>query len=623
MRLLGQAVLLITACYGLDEKDIPKHLRKNFDENKLILPATREYGEEFYANLTTRAFTAVLRSLAKERMNSLSRPSRSTIERCFSASDSFSADAKCFVALMERLRRMRKRTRHKVLRRVEVLASRKTKKLLNDREIFEKLSRETARKSRFTRSIVSKQSYQLLPEKGDSFVGVLSHHLRKTAMVLRGEESSSFTGWRSLAEELMYYRNHSEKQNRLSAMLSSGNNVPFVQRNVDGTVRDSTGKDHEALKQLNAFLAQGVKLAASAAGNVVGNKTVRLLSPRIGNTKHTIKEISLLSPDIPLTVDPDKDDPDRNALLELLLEVSGATSGMRKALNHMKKSTTPQMTVDDVEKTIGKMERQKIEVIQAMENTYSIEQMDSFKKTGFAFMTNHQRRLVYGGESPYHNEGLLRRTRALSKEQLERKLINLIRLQAIGKSDYNRRMKFDLINAPTILSVFVNAPLANVNSVFSPVVLSAFISSPTLMGPLILSPWLFSTLITSPWALCPIILSPFTFVPIILSPVAMSPFVLSPGIFSPAILSPLLMVPYILSPGIFNPLILSPLVLTPLVLSPLAASPVILSPALLSPLVLSPMYHTAFVLSPSLLSPPIASDGENVAIVLSPDLGML
>nr|CDJ98093.1 unnamed protein product [Haemonchus contortus] len=164
MRLLGQAVLLITACYGLDEKDIPKHLRKNFDENKLILPATREYGEEFYANLTTRAFTAVLRSLAKER-------------------------------------------------------------------------------------------------------------------------------WRSLAEELMYYRNHSEKQNRLSAMLSSGNNVPFVQRNVDGTVRDSTGKDHEALKQLNAFLAQGVKLAASAAGNVVGNKTVRLLSPRIGNTKHTIKEV--------------------------------------------------------------------------------------------------------------------------------------------------------------------------------------------------------------------------------------------------------------------------------------------------------------------------------------------
>ncbi|VDO14163.1 unnamed protein product [Haemonchus placei] len=82
----------------------------------------------------------------------------------------------------------------------------------------------------------------------------------------------------------------------------------------------------------------------------------------------------MLSPDIPLTVVPDKDDPVRNALLELLLEVSGATSGMRKALNHMKKSTTPQMTVDDVEKTIGKKERQKIEVIQAMEKTYSTEQ---------------------------------------------------------------------------------------------------------------------------------------------------------------------------------------------------------------------------------------------------------
>ncbi|VDO71711.1 unnamed protein product [Haemonchus placei] len=291
MRLLGQAILLITVCHGLDEKDIPKHLRKNFDENKLILPATREYGEEFYANLTTKAFTAVLRSLARERMDSLSKSSRSTIERCFSVSDSFSADAKCFVALMERLRRMKKRSRHKVLRRVEVLASRKTKKLLYDREMIEKLSRKTVRKSRFTRSIVSKQSYQLLPEKGDSFVGVMSHHLRKTAMVLRGEESSSLTGWRSLAEELMYYRNHNEKQNRLSAMLSSGNNVPFAQHNVDGTVRDSIAKDHGALQQLSAFLAQGVKLAASAAGNVVGNKTVRLLSPRIGNTKRTVKEV--------------------------------------------------------------------------------------------------------------------------------------------------------------------------------------------------------------------------------------------------------------------------------------------------------------------------------------------
>ncbi|KAK6040301.1 hypothetical protein COOONC_22194 [Cooperia oncophora] len=82
--------------------------------------------------------------------------------------------------------------------------------------------------------------------------------------------------------------------------------------------------------------------------------------------------------------------------------------------------------------------------------------MESFKTTGFAFMTSHQRHLVYGKASPYHDEGFLRRTRGLRKDQMERKLINIIRLQAIGKSDYNRRMKIDLINAPTVGAVFVS-----------------------------------------------------------------------------------------------------------------------------------------------------------------------
>ncbi|PIO65288.1 hypothetical protein TELCIR_13050, partial [Teladorsagia circumcincta] len=204
--LLGQVVLLLAVCYGLDEKDIPEHLRKNFDGNKLILPVTREYGEEFYASMTTKAFTAVLRSMARER---------------------------------------------------------------------------------------------------------------------GGNAQSSL-------------RNDK---------VEGGNSL----KHADGRIR-----------QLNGFLAQGVKLVAAATGNVVGNKNVRLLSPRIGNTKRADKEVSLLSPEISLSTDSNNTDSERNALLELLLEVSGATAGMRKALNRMK-SEIPQMTKDDVEKTIGKRERQKIE----------------------------------------------------------------------------------------------------------------------------------------------------------------------------------------------------------------------------------------------------------------------
>ncbi|WKY04228.1 hypothetical protein Q1695_005309 [Nippostrongylus brasiliensis] len=469
---------------GLNVSDVPYHLKKNFDENKLILPASREFGEQFYTNVTTQAFSAVIRSLTQERIKLVPRKARFKAEGCFGATRNFDDEAKCFVELLEMVRQVKQRRRHKVLRRV------------------------------------------------------------------------------------------------------------------------------------------GARLVVSATGSEVGNKTVRILSPRIGSAgRDENKEVSVLSPNIALNTN--SGDTEKDALLELLLEVSGATHGMREALDRLKANETPAMTKADVEKTLGKKERQKIDVIQAMEKTYSAKQMESFKNRGFAFMTGYQRRLVYGKASPYHDEVVLRRTRGLQPAQLERKLINLIRLEAMGKSDYNRRMKYDLINAPTINSVFVNAPLTNVNSIFSPVLLSAFITSPTLVGPLILSPWLLSTLVASPWALCPIILSPFTFVPIILSPVAMSPFVLSPGVFSPAILSPLLMVPYILSPGVFNPLILSPLLLSPLVLSPTAAAPVILSPALLAPVVLSPLYHSAVVLSPSLLSPPIGSDGANVAIILSPDLGML
>ncbi|EYC23617.1 hypothetical protein Y032_0015g2747 [Ancylostoma ceylanicum] len=320
-------------------------------------------------------------------------------------------------------------------------------------------------------------------------------------------------------------------------------------------------------------------------------------------------------------------DDEKSAMLELLMETSGATFGINKALDHMKKSdeahtkNSVQMTKQDVEETLGKKARLKIDVIQRMEKTYNTEQMDSFKKRGFAFMTTRQRRMVYGLASPFHTESMRRRTKGMSAPHLERRLINFIRLQALGNSGYNRRMKIDLISSPTILAHFEGQPIFNVHSVFSPVILSSFVSSPTLIGPLILSPWLLSILVASPWALCPIILSPFSFVPIILSPVVMSPFVLSPGIFSPAVLSPLLMIPYILSPGVFNPLVLSPLVLSPFVLSPSFGSPVILSPALLAPLVLSPLHHSSLVLSPSLLSPAIASDGEGSLIVLSPDLG--
>ncbi|KAL6724162.1 hypothetical protein Aduo_019075 [Ancylostoma duodenale] len=152
----------------------------------------------------------------------------------------------------------------------------------------------------------------------------------------------------------------------------------------------------------------------------------------------------------------DEIDLEKNAMLELLMETSGATFGIKKALEHMAKrdqslpENTVQMTKEDVEDTLGKKERLKIDVIQRMERTYNSEQMDSFKKRGFAFMTTRQRRMVYGMASPFHVESMRRRTSGMNAAHLERRLINLIRLQALGNSGYNRRMKIDLIASPTV-----------------------------------------------------------------------------------------------------------------------------------------------------------------------------
>ncbi|KIH69511.1 toxin-antitoxin system, antitoxin component, ribbon-helix-helix domain protein [Ancylostoma duodenale] len=122
-----------------------------------------------------------------------------------------------------------------------------------------------------------------------------------------------------------------------------------------------------------------VGLAARAAGYDTTNKSLRILSPRIGKQEEVHEEMSVLSPDIMLQRD--EIDLEKNAMLELLMETSGATFGIKKALEHMAKrdqslpENTVQMTKEDVEDTLGKKERLKIDVIQRMERTYNSEQV--------------------------------------------------------------------------------------------------------------------------------------------------------------------------------------------------------------------------------------------------------
>ncbi|ETN87021.1 hypothetical protein NECAME_05742 [Necator americanus] len=358
MVLLESVLFLVAICHGLNENDIPENLRRNFDRNKVILPASHQIGESLYANVTIRAFTTVLKSLVAER-------------------------------------------------------------------------------------------------------------------------------WKSLAKELASYDHKKRIRERLASMLTRGNAMSFGSHSVNETgpneAMDTGDKStlhhfNSLIRRVSSFflflplfstamadnIISGVILAAKASGHdIEDNKSLRVLSPRIGNQEEDQREVSVLSPDI--TFLGHRDDVDVNGksqLLELIMEISGAASGMRKALENVKKAdqmlanADVQMTKTDVEDILGKKERQKIEVIQSMEKKYTSEQMNSFEKRGFAFMTSTQRRLVYGPSSPFYDKYGDRRARGLNAVDLEKKLINLIRLQALGMSDYNRRMRIDLIRSPTVLANF-------------------------------------------------------------------------------------------------------------------------------------------------------------------------
>lgn len=58
------------------------------------------------------------------------------------------------------------------------------------------------------------------------------------------------------------------------------------------------------------------------------------------------------------------------------------------------KNDTFQMTKEDVEKTLGKREKRKIDVVQAMEKTYSSNQVSHSKVTENEFMDLDRRKLT-------------------------------------------------------------------------------------------------------------------------------------------------------------------------------------------------------------------------------------
>uniref|UniRef100_A0A158PB06 Uncharacterized protein n=1 Tax=Angiostrongylus cantonensis TaxID=6313 RepID=A0A158PB06_ANGCA len=286
-------------------------------------------------------------------------------------------------------------------------------------------------------------------------------------------------------------------------------------------------------------------------------------------------------------------------------------------------------TKENVTKMFGQTERRKIEVFEQLQRSLTPQQLVEQSQRGFSIMTDEQKELIYGRNSPYNSSETLKRLQFVNNSngqaliEKEIRLIaennNIITLYSLKVKNWKLRQR-DVVASPMVLTsgLIASYPLLNQAVILSPLVLAPVILTPAVLGPVMLGPWLFVPIILAPRLLCPLSINPFLFSPIILSPLVLHPLVLSPGIFNPTILSPLVLSPFILSPQVFTPLILSPLLLNPIVLTPSLGTPLVLSPFLLSPLVLSPQWLFGVIFSPYGLSPVLASELNNATIIGSP-----
>uniref|UniRef100_A0A0R3S731 CCHC-type domain-containing protein n=1 Tax=Elaeophora elaphi TaxID=1147741 RepID=A0A0R3S731_9BILA len=273
---------------------------------------------------------------------------------------------------------------------------------------------------------------------------------------------------------------------------------------------------------------------------------------------------------------------DRQAVLEMVMDISGARAAIEMALDILNETSA-----SNLEGVIFETTKRINQAFKDLEKSFDVEQQNDLKRRGFTFLEASQFKQIL------HQHGVkelkdvnfdLNKYEQLSRKEKEETLWAHIKRIAENETEELHRKKRQVIpaSAPIILAPFM----------FSP----AF--GPSILGPVVLSPSIFSPLILNPSILSPFVLSPGIFLPFLISPYILSPYVLSPLVGAPYILSP-----YVLSPNIINPYVLSPLVLSPYILSPDIISPQLLGGQILSPNALSPAVYTNSFLSVSVLSP--------------------
>uniref|UniRef100_A0A7I4Y7W1 Protein-serine/threonine phosphatase n=1 Tax=Haemonchus contortus TaxID=6289 RepID=A0A7I4Y7W1_HAECO len=261
---------------------------------------------------------------------------------------------------------------------------------------------------------------------------------------------------------------------------------------------------------------------------------------------------------------------DRERILEMVMEVSGARETVENA-----------MKVAAAAYIIG-------ESFEQLRASFNHDQVMDLDRRGYTFMEVDQMKKLHRDQGLKEPElekqvELYGRTPKFKRDQTL-----WLTVADLAGRNHRRRRQINSVSVlkPTVLSPYQFAPVYGF-SVLGPVVLSPNIFSPLILNTSILGPWVMSPSIPLPFIVSPYLLSPYVISPLVMAPFILNPYVLSPNVINPYVLSPL---------------ILSPLVICPDVISPMTLGGAILSPGVLSPSVLSKSYVMASVLSPSVLS---------------------
>lgn len=90
-------------------------------------------------------------------------------------------------------------------------------------------------------------------------------------------------------------------------------------------------------------------------------------------------------------------------------------------------------------------EARKIELMEKLDKTYSIEQLKDMNQTGYTVLTPKQMQLMYGKQSPFKNPKLLRTYKNMTRAEIHRSIHSTIKDVADEKLKFEAGKYFDFV----------------------------------------------------------------------------------------------------------------------------------------------------------------------------------